>query len=254
MALHQNTDYEVASFAEVASIINHFTPEMIEDIIDKAIANNEINYSQSLPNIPQAIEATYKQQMERLPQFSADMIAQKTSLYYSIIEKLTRCFGLQYTGGETTDVYSAVYWLYDFLISKFDKYMIEYLSNYIMRESDMFYQMLVTKEDRKDTSSYTRRVFKGDNLAIGVIHANLEWCLDNMLQFDIELNDIITTSFGPQYKPFADFLNSIIGDRGDFFRRIYVPFILANKAVVLTNIKFTLQGRANVGVGDFTVR
>ena len=253
MALQQNTDYEVVSFAEVASIINHFTPEMIDDIIVKAIANMEINYSQALPNIPQALEANYRQQMATYPEFAMDLNNAKTGVYITIIEKLCNSFGLGYIGDENTDIYSAAYWLYDFLISKFDKYLIEYMSSYVIREADTFYQILVQKEDKKETSSYTRRVFKGDNLAIGLIHANLEYVIDNMLHFDIDLRDIITTSFGPQGKHFADFLLSIIEDRGDFFRRIYVPFILANKAVILTNIKFSLQSRAGISVSDFTI-
>lgn len=254
MALQQNTDYEVVSFAEVASIINHFTPEMIDDIITKAIANMEINYSQALPNIPQAIEANYRQRITMYPDFSADLINAKNGLYQTIIMKLCSSFGLGYIASEDTDLYSAAYWLYDFLISKFDKYLIEYVSTYIIRESDMFYQMLVAKEDRKDTSSYTRKVFKGDNLAIGLIHANLEYVVDNMLAFDIALQDIVTTSFGPQGKQFADFILSIIEDRGDFFKRIYVPFIINNKAVILTNIKFSLQNRVGVSISDFTVK
>lgn len=254
MALQQNTDYEVVSFAEVASIINHFTPEMIDDIITKAIANTEINYSQALPNIPQALESNYKQQITKYPEFSSDLNNSKNGLYQTIIFKLCNSFGLGYTGSDDTDLYTVAYWLYDFLISKFDKYLIEYMYTYIIREQEMFYQILISKEDRKDTSPYTRRVFKGDNLTIGLIHANLEYVVDNMLQFDITLQDIVTTSFGMQGKYIADFLLSVIEDRGDFFRRIYVPFVLNNKAVILTNIKFSLQNRVGVSISDFTVK
>lgn len=252
--LQQNTDYEVSSFAEVSSIIHHFTPEMVNDVLVKAIETREVNFIGSKPNIPEALEANYRKQLEEYPQMSQEINSAKTEIYEYVISLLCNSFQLNFIGDESIDRYSAAFWLYDFLVSKFDKYLIEFLSSYIIRESDTFYQMLVTKEDRKDTTAYTRRVFKGDALAIGMIHANLEWVVDNMLAFDCDLPDIITTSFGPQWVSVSNFLNTIVVDSGDFFKRIYVPFILQNKALILTSIKFALQNRVGVDISDFTIK
>lgn len=252
--LQQNTDYEVASFAEVSSVINHFTPEMINDVVIRAIQNREVTFTSAKPNIPQALEANYNTQLQNYPQISAELNSAKTELYESIILLICQTFQLQFIGDESVDRYSAAFWIYDFFISKFDKYLIDFLSSYIIREADTFYQMLINKEDRKDTSAYTRRVFKGNALTIGMIHANLEWVVDNMLEFDCDLPDIITTAFGPQWVNVSGFLNSIIVDSGDFYKRIYAPFILENKALILTSIKFNLQSRVGVDISDFTVK
>ena len=59
MAIPQNSDYDVVSFSEVASIINHFSPEMIEDIVTRGLESRQVFTGGNPYNLPMALEANY---------------------------------------------------------------------------------------------------------------------------------------------------------------------------------------------------
>ena len=65
--LNSNSDYSVVSNTEAAGIINRFTPDMIEDIIDNSLANKFRNYTNQLINIVAVIDQNSKIAMNALP-------------------------------------------------------------------------------------------------------------------------------------------------------------------------------------------
>ena len=86
--INSNSDYSVVSNAEAASIINRFTPEMIEDVINNAIQNKYRNYTNQLVNIVAAIDQNNKIAMASLPDFANEIKQTGDNLYASIINKI----------------------------------------------------------------------------------------------------------------------------------------------------------------------
>lgn len=239
MPIQQNSDYSVMSMAEAASIINHFTPEMIDDVITKAIASVSVTYSPGLPNIPQSIELTYQQAITQMPEYSGDLISQKTNLHMFIITKLCNTFALQFNNAIADDPVMFATLLYDFLVARFDKYLVEFIAQYIIREADSFYDMIKLNGNLAQPNKYAAMLFT-KNQKLANVYMNLDYCLKNMEQFDIDIKDIIYTSFGSP-KIYPDLLAQNIVDVGDFYKRVYVPFIANNTAEVITNVKFKMQ-------------
>lgn len=239
MPVQQNSDYSVMSMAEAASVINHFTPEMIDDVINKAIASTSITYSEGRPNIPQTIEMTYRGKAAELPEFAQDLNDQRTNLLVTIIDKLCNVFGLQFVSRDMEDPYTYSSTLYDFLVARFDKYLVEFLTEYIIREAQSLRDAITRSSTTVSPNKYANLVFSSKP-ELAAVYANLDWCLKNMLEFDISFNDIIQLSFGPS-TVYSKLITDSVVDTGDFFKRVYVPFMMNNMAEVITNVKFSLQ-------------
>lgn len=250
--IQQNSDYDVMSYAEVANIVSHFTPEMIEDAINQAIANSKVfEFGRMKPNIVMGINSMYSQyQIEELSQ---DIILARESTYNTIIELLCKNFGLGVSPNVTqaTDRFSLAQVLYDFLIYKFDNYLVEFLSSYIIRESSTYAQLLNGIEGKNDNSSYTKKMFKGEYADLGIIHANLLWVLDQVCTADIEFADVVYTALGPANRVQADLLCTNIVDMGDFFKNICIPLIRQNLPFIVTAIKFNMQQRMGHSIAEF---
>lgn len=250
--IQSNSDYDIMSSAEVANIVSHFTPEMIEDTIQQAIINNKVfAYGQMKPNLVQGINAMYNN--TDIDGISSDIKLARESAFNIIIESLCKNFNMSLSPvvDQSTDRFTLANIMYDFFIYKFDKYIIEFLSAYIVKEASTYAGILNSMSDMKENSTYAKKMFKDQYADLGVVYTNTSWVLTQVLVADIAFTDMVYMAFGPQYKVFADMLCSNVVDCGDFFKMICVPIIRDNWAFVITNIKLSLQQRTGHAIAEF---
>ena len=76
-----NSDYEVISENEAASIICYFTPEMISDLVEKTLQNKYTNYNDTMPNTIFALETYFKQSAAQLPEYANDLTLKRNETY-----------------------------------------------------------------------------------------------------------------------------------------------------------------------------
>ena len=248
MILPQNSDYTVISNNEAASIICRFTPEMIDDIVEEAIQNKYRDYSMTLANIVESIETNYKMAIAGIPEYSTEIVSQRYNIYRQIINKVCYAHQLIYNGAENGDIYSDANLLYDFLIARFNLYLVQFFVNYINREKAMIYETLELASKKKDASAYSKKLYKSNNSKLAVIHANLEFVLQNICNYDIDFEMYTELACIPD-RMRSKYLQSILLDQGDFFKRIIVPYFNIHYAQLVTQIKFTLQG---LSVAEFS--
>ena len=191
MNISQNSDFAIVSDSEAASIINRFTPEMVEDIVQEAIKTKYRSYSNTLANIVGALESNYRDAMAGLPEYSPDLMKQREDIYRYIIQITCQAHQLVYIPMEVEDIYSAAYYIYDFLLAKFNNYMINFFVNYINREKNTIYENLKLVEKKKDAPLYSKKIYKNANSKLAVIHANLEYVLQNIFVYDISFDKYI---------------------------------------------------------------
>lgn len=247
--INSNSDYSVVSNAEAASIINRFTPEMIEDIINNAIANKFRNYTNQLVNIVSAIDQNNKIAMASLPDFSNEIKQTGEELYMSIIQKICTAHNLTFVGDTSTDLYSTAYVLYDFFISQFNLYMYNFFTTYINRERNTLFENLELANKKKENSGYSKKIYKNDNPKLAVIHANLEYVIDNIFSYDIDFNTFVDYACIPD-RVKGQFIQSTVLDNGDFFKNFVVPYYKANYGLITSSIRFELQGLSTTEISD----
>lgn len=249
MNMSQNSDYFVVSTKEAASIISRFTPEMVQDTVEEVLQNKYRNYSMTLANIVESIETNYRLAQSGIPEYSTEVASQRNDTYLQIINMVCSAHQLRYLPKEGEDIYSAAYYIYDFLISKFNLYLINFFVNYINREKNMIYENLELAAKRKDASSYSKKLYKNSNSKLATIHANLEYVLENVCVYDIEFDDFLELAYIPD-RTISRYLQGSLLDEGDFFHRIIVQYYKNNYATLTTQIKFALQGFAAAEFSD----
>ena len=98
MNLAQNSDYNIVSSNEVASIICRFTPEMISDVVESSLESKYRSYSPELANIVMSIEENYRMAQTGLPEFSSEIVSQRYNIYLQIIQQVCSAHNLQFIG------------------------------------------------------------------------------------------------------------------------------------------------------------
>lgn len=249
MNLSQNSDFSIISANEAASIVCRFTPEMIEDLVEDALNNKYRNYSMSMTNIVEVIEQNYKVSLSGIPEFSSEINSQRCDIYSQVIDMVCKAHNLTYIGNENDDIYSAATWIYDFLVARFNIYITNFFVNYINREKNMIYETLELASKKKDASSYSKKLYKNGNSKLAIIHANLEFVLQNICAYDVPFDTYIDLAYIPN-RQVAKYLQSILLDNGDFFKRQIVNYFNQHYAELTTQVKFALQGLASVEFTD----
>lgn len=247
--INSNSDYSVVSNNEAASIINRFTPEMIDDIINNALANKFRNYTNQLINIVAAIDQNQKIAISALPDRANEIKQTMDELYMNIINKICAAHNLTFIGNDSSDLYSTAYILYDFFISQYNSYLYNFFSTYINREKNTLYEALELSGKKKDISSYSKKIYKNDSPKLAVIHANLEYVLDNICSYDIDFNTFVDIACIPDRVKGNFIINSLV-DNGNFFKNFVVTYLRDNYGLISSSIRFELQGLASVEASD----
>lgn len=246
-----NSDYMVVSTNEVASIISRFTPEMIDDIIQDAIQNKFRSYSPRLVNIVESIEQNYKYSIAALPDYTNELRSSRQDTYKQIIYKICSIHNIGLTQSlEDMDdqLYPYAWAIYELLVANFTVNIVNFFTNFIYREKSTIYESLELASRKKDASPYSKRLFKSNGSSkLAVIHANLEFVLNNICAYDITLENFISTAYIDN-RQMVKLLSSIIQDNGDFFKQQVIPYFHQNMAVISTNIRFALQGLSDTDI------
>lgn len=245
--LSNNSDYMVVSSNEVASIISKFTPDMILDIIENAMDNKYKSYSPKLVNIIESLETDFISSINQLPEYKTEIKNTRDDIYRQILTKILQLHDLSLMVNiyDISDIYSAAYIIYDFLIANFAINITNFFINYIYKEKNTLYESVKLAEKRNELSSYTKMVFK-NNTKIGLIHANLDLVINNICSYDIDFQTFVNVCYINDRQR-AQMITSIIGDCGDFFRRHIIPYYI-NNPIINTNIKFGLQDLKSIDI------
>jgi|GEM_PF-5700619 len=113
----------------------------------------------------------------------------------------------------------------------------------------MIYETLELASKKKDASSYSKKLYKNGNSKLAIIHANLEFVLQNICAYDVPFDTYIDLAYIPN-RQVAKYLQSILLDNGDFFKRQIVNYFNQHYAELTTQVKFALQGLASVEFTD----
>lgn len=249
-----NSDYVAISNNEAASIIGHFSIEMIDDIIDQAIETKLRSYNPRLLNVVDAMEQQFKAQLAQFPQLQAEIQHNRTVLYKHIISKVLSAHHIALNIDIDTypDLYSIAHMIYECLIANFNHNVMAFFVNYSIKEKNTIYEALQLAEKKADIAgtAYSKRIFKnGKNSKLAIIHANLDEVVNAICGWDISLTDFIVYAYVDD-RNMVNGLAPILIDCGRFFQDQVVSFYYNNLGIMSTNIKFAMQDMADMNITD----
>lgn len=240
--------YNITTENEIAVILSHFNTEFVFDIIKDNISQKFNSYQINIPNVVVSFEQYFKQ-LQMIYDNPTDRINienTRIETYKEVLYILGNEFNLEIDFENIQDYYSTAFYLYDLLVSGFNNHVIEFFTNYIIKEKNGIYDLLNLGElkKNKDTSTiYNKKIYKNTKLA--VINANLEYVVDAMSAFDITFNMILNTVY--QDKNMVKMIESVIAPRVDFFKGSYIGIMRSNiRPILLTNIRLEIQKQSMV--------
>ena len=228
---------------QLAGILSQFGEDYVMDVIDDSLENRFRLYDLPAPNIVASYETTFKALTDGFSSNVEDIANTRKSTYINIVNRVCDYYNLQFNDNDDTDYYSAAYWIYDFLLSNFTQHMINFYVFFLLKERNSIVMSLDLEQMRRENDvvySYSKRLFIDPKLA--AIHSNLEYVIDQISTYDIDLWTILSTVY--QNPPeLAIYVNSLITDTGNFFRDQYEQYVTnsRNTADIIMYIKLGLQ-------------
>lgn len=229
----------------LAGILDKFDSDYIMDTINYSIDNKFRPYDQPMPNIVYGYDQQFAQLSSQFSSNADDIAEKRVDTFRRIIDILCVRHNLVFNDSDEIDYYAAAFYLYKFLVSEFTNNIVNFFTNFLIKERIGIYNAFDMKEIKKNDSSlsYSRKLFKDDKL--GIIHGSIGTIIANIQSFDIDLYSILDLVYVE--KDIARYIFSIVSDRGNFFRDFYVTCLLDPKcgAELQTLIKLNLQTYAS---------
>ena len=201
--------YNFASENELAVVLGHFSQDYITTIVQTNLDNRLRIYNGKIPNAVYSIEQDFKATSENYPDSLTDIEYCRGTTYSNIINILSNYYDLEITIPENTDLYSVAFILYRLLVSDFSNNLVNFITNYIIKERNFLYEGLNLSELKKNKDSstlYSKKIYKNNKIA--AIHANLEKVVDYISGFDITLDQILNVIYTD--KNLISFILSIV--------------------------------------------
>lgn len=254
MEFINNTEYGMVSDREIASILGNFTPDMVLNMLDDILNDRIRPYSSNIGNLITAYEYNYNTTLAQCPILSDNLNELRTSTYEAIMKKICEYHNLEYELDPGMDIYTAALYTYSFLVSDFKNNITTFYRNFIMKEKNNIYEsfnLADLKKGKDSSSSYSKKIYKGGNQKISVIHANLDYVITQMSSFDISLDTVIEFVYLGN-RQVAKMLQNILSDNGDFYYKFYVGTMNGPyRAELITDIRLLLQPAPVSSIGEY---
>jgi hypothetical protein len=211
----------------------------LEDKLDS------IDYTSSLiePNFVGSFENNFILMQNEYPGDSQNIRIVREEVYRKIIDLLCNRFNLEFNNvDDTIDLYTAAYYLYDFLVCNRNTIMVNFFTAFIINNKDSLYSMLNVEDNKKpkDSSSvYGKRVYTDPKYA--VISANIPTIINYISNMDIRLINIFQSVYVDIN--LVQFMDNAFADKGNFFKEHYCSAItnIEIMPIIITNIRLALQ-------------
>lgn len=239
-----NSDYAITHENELAYVLSKFNSDFVYNTITESLNSRLRVYGYNTPNIVNAFEQNFIAAKSDFPDNIGQITDIRNDTYTNIIKMLCDAHQIVFSDGDgIIDLFSAASIMYSFLVSNFQKNIVTFFVNYILKEKTAIYDMLQLSNSKKNKDSstiYSKKVFK--NQKLGIISANLDFVVDSICNsFDIPFDTYIKYVYIEDNDVYK-FLTNTLSPINDFFRTyIGSTFNSEFRPILLTSIRLSLQ-------------
>ena len=242
--LTNSKEYEIQANGQLTSILSQFDSDYVMHIIADTIENQFQRFDTlPKPNAVESFEQIFKQLFDMYQFDSDNILATRVEAYQSIIHILKSKFDFEFRETDDMDWFTVTKYLYDFFISNFNNYLVNFYVRYIMNEKDNIYSSMNLEElkKQKDVSSIYGRYAFSDSESLAVIAANLPLVLSNLKNIDIPDSVIYRYAYG-NTEPILDMFMSHIRPNNSLFQLynslLFNEYLYPN---IITQVRLKLQ-------------
>lgn len=239
-----NSDiYQVNAERDITIILSKFNTNYIYDCIENALnAKNNAQFIIPNPNLVRSLEDNFAIMLQNYPDDKTNILECRDETYSEIIHYLCGKFNLSFNLNDEVDLYSAAYYLYDFLVGNYLNYLTSFFGKFILQEKNNLYKSLNLDRFKKTANiSYGKKVIKDP--AISIIIIQISYIIDQLMTFDFSFENIVRLVYNNN--DIAKYITSIFGDI-DYFYNFYKNDInnLFIRPNIITNIRLFIQDSA----------
>ena len=238
-----NSDiYKSNAERDISVILSRFSTPYIFTCIDNAIQLKTVNQMiLPNPNLVRSLEESFNRLFEDYPDDKANIKEVREETYNEIINYLCSIFKIKFNDDGEVDLYSAAFYLYDFLVGDYLNKICIFFSEYILKEKNELYKAFELEKFKKNINiNYGKKMFKDNTTTI--IIQQISYVLDQLMSFDFDFETIVNIAY--QGNEVARFINSIYDDEGYFYNfyknELMNQFIKPN---IITNIRLYIQNK-----------
>ena len=248
-----NSVYNIESERAISDALAQFSPEFIMDTIKFRIEERFNSYQVSNPNLASAWEQYFKQLENNFPSSVMELQETRNQTFMELLQIIAKEGNFTILTENINDLFSTSFYIYDFFIANFSNYLVQFFTNFIIREKNGIYESLNLAERKrsKDSSTIYNKKFEG-NIKLAIINANLDYVIDNMTNFDIGFHTILENIYGNN--EITRLIESTFLPITDFYQDNYVPVINSNlRPIIITNIRMAIQQTMSHSDIDITI-
>ena len=250
--LMNDKEYEIQANGQVATILSQFNSDYVMDVVRNTLSE-QFNHFDTVPkpNIAESFETYFKELLRTYPTDETNILETRHQTYTDIRDIICRQFGMGFNNEDDVDMYSITTLMYDFFVSKFNFYLVNFYCRYIASEkSALFMNMGLEKHSKEDNTSmnYTRHAF-GDDEELATVVANLPIVLGALRSIDVSDDYVYKTAYGNN-QLLIDMLRTHIIPSTSIFNIynniLFNPYLYP---VIVTQIRLKIQMQNSTVVG-----
>lgn len=238
--------YNIDTDAGIGAILSNLDSDYIMAVIDDSLDKKFRPFDEPMPNMVDVLERNFIGILNNAPDYREKVLDVRKQTYIEIISRIVDYYNLGLTidliNEDQENIHTIAKMMYDAFIARFTDNMISFFTSYIIDNADTIYNYLKSMDNinrPRDNGAYARNNFVDDKFVL--IHANANMIIYNIAGYDIGLNTLLNYFFSQQV---AEYLNSILEDKGDIYKYHYGSYIKSNYGPeVITRIKLELQSR-----------
>ena len=238
--------YTISNEHNITELLSHLDSDYVLETIKDKLNNRNFATFLSEPNIVASFEENFKMMNQQFPGDDDNIKNVRYNVYKNIIIILCEKYNLRFNfDDDNIDLYTAAYYLYDFLVSNYRPIMVNFFTSFIVNNKDSLYNNLNLESYKKNKDSgtmYNKKVYgiAADQKYV-IIGANIEKVINYIKTLDISLYNIFQSTYvDPKL---VEFLDNAVADNGNFFNDFYCNIILRQELmpIIITDIRLQLQ-------------
>lgn len=239
-----NSDiYQVNAERDITVILSKFNTNYIYDCIENALAaKNNAQFIIPNPNLVRSLEDNFTIMLQNFPDDKANILECREETYSEIIHYLCGKFNLSFNPNDKVDLYSAAYYLYEFLVGNYLNFLTAFFGKFILQEKNNLYKSLDLERFKKTANiSYGKKVIKDSTISIIIIQ--ISYIIDQLMSYDFSFENIVNLVYNNN--DIAKYINSLFDDNNYFYN--YYKADINNLYIrpnIITNIRLFIQDSA----------
>src|SRR5574344_568980 len=240
--MSDNTIYtSVSTDQAISDILNNFSDDFIENIIEESLKYKFRPYNTRMPNHPYVFEQQFKGIYDNYEGDRKDLIDEKRhDTYMKILDIICEHYDLKITTDiPEENLYSLAYTIYQIFVTEFTTRMVNLFANYIIINKESILNGL-TEEQRTGKSTYAKKLYSDSkDQSIIALYDNMESVFNIVTAVDIPFYNLLVLLSD---EASANFIVSFISDCGDLYKNHYSAYLMdfTSRTDMLSSIKLQL--------------